>query len=238
MILEKRNSKLQTVWMPIPWGGRDVLGASGLIVATFLLITVLSVVSKEVREHTLVSSYAIVIIFYLYPMLVISRRYKLKIAEIMVLMTNRFVGLSRIAWIAVVALVLVLIRSTVIGQNSIILLGNADKRILPVWLIVYPLTLPGFQSVILAPFCEEIYFRGFLYQYIRGKLGVKIGLVLQTIIFMILHAWNHELTNFTAVLLDVVAALMFGFIYEYYRNIYYSSAFHGFYNYFIWVFSV
>lgn len=42
--------------------------------------------------------------------------------------------------------------------------------------------------VVLAPIVEEILFRGLLYRYLRGRLGVVLAVLLSALIFAVLHA--------------------------------------------------
>ena len=49
------------------------------------------------------------------------------------------------------------------------------------------LALFAFSSMILAPICEELFFRGFLFKGFSTKYGWKISLVLSSLIFSIFH---------------------------------------------------
>jgi membrane protease YdiL (CAAX protease family) len=54
-------------------------------------------------------------------------------------------------------------------------------------IILSKLTLTGFYLFFLAPVSEEIFHRGFLYGYLRGRLGVLFGLLIQSVIFSLFH---------------------------------------------------
>ena len=54
-------------------------------------------------------------------------------------------------------------------------------------LLLTPLTLTGFTKFILAPFGEEILFRGVVYCYFRGKVGIVFGIFSQAFISTIFH---------------------------------------------------
>jgi membrane protease YdiL (CAAX protease family) len=51
------------------------------------------------------------------------------------------------------------------------------------------LLFTGFGVVILAPFAEELFFRGFLYQGVRRRLGVAWGAVISAAIFGLAHIY-------------------------------------------------
>ena len=49
------------------------------------------------------------------------------------------------------------------------------------------LLLLFFLGVVLAPFGEELYFRGFLYPAIRARLGVPLAIFISAVVFSLLH---------------------------------------------------
>jgi len=61
---------------------------------------------------------------------------------------------------------------------------------------------------LLGPIAEEVFFRGFVYKAMRGKLGVKVSLLLVGLAFALLHA------DLVAFLPIFVLGLLLGFLYE------------------------
>lgn len=61
---------------------------------------------------------------------------------------------------------------------------------------------------IMGPLAEEIFFRGFTYKAIRGKLGVKASLLVVAVLFAWLHA---DVVGFFPIL---VLGILLGFLYE------------------------
>lgn len=89
----------------------------------------------------------------------------------------------------------------------------------PIFLALLMITL-----IVLAPICEEIYFRGYLYPALRNRLGKQPGLVVNAIFFGLIH-------------LDVVGFLSrallgygLGYIYEKRRSLTGPIVAHAFYN--------
>lgn len=55
------------------------------------------------------------------------------------------------------------------------------------YLIIYPISIGGFAIIVLAPIGEEVLFRGFIYSFLRRKTGIIPGLILQALLFSVIH---------------------------------------------------
>jgi membrane protease YdiL (CAAX protease family) len=53
--------------------------------------------------------------------------------------------------------------------------------------LLLPFSLRGCVLLVLTPIGEEIFFRGFIYGYFRDRVGPKSGLLIQALIFSLLH---------------------------------------------------
>lgn len=62
--------------------------------------------------------------------------------------------------------------------------------------------------VLIGPFCEEVFFRGFLYNSFKNKFGVKVGIIGSSIVFSFLHV---DPIGFLPIFL---LAIMLAYIYE------------------------
>jgi len=74
---------------------------------------------------------------------------------------------------------------------------------------------------ILAPFGEEVLFRGVLYQYLRDKWGVLAGVILSSLVFGLIHL--NLAVGVTAFLLGILLAVCF----EYSRSLWTSVLIHA-----------
>jgi len=92
--------------------------------------------------------------------------------------------------------------------------------------ILLPLSFGGFATIVLAPISEEIMIRGFVYGYLRNKLGVSVGLFLQALMFSLLHFKS----NIYEISYMLILGLIFGFLYEKAGSLYPSMIFHGAFN--------
>jgi membrane protease YdiL (CAAX protease family) len=70
----------------------------------------------------------------------------------------------------------------------------------------------GFITFVLAPISEEVYFRGFLYGYLRSRLGIKSGLLTQALIFSLFHISFLSLSTPSLALQKIAAGLGVGFL--------------------------
>ncbi len=100
-------------------------------------------------------------------------------------------------------------------------------------MILLPISFGGFQEIILTPTSEEIFCRGLLYAYFRTKLGALPGLLLQAVIFSLLHyegnyAFSYQLV---ASLNTFVVGIILGVLYEKTHSIYPSIICHAMLNY-------
>lgn len=103
-----------------------------------------------------------------------------------------------------------------------------------VHIIVLPLSIGGFPLVVLGPIGQELFFRGFLYNYFQTKLGVVPALVLQSLIFTISHVSHiYFFDNKSLLVLSFffIYGIIAGILYRVSNSIYPSIVFHGIYNY-------
>ncbi len=65
----------------------------------------------------------------------------------------------------------------------------------------------GMLLIVVAPFAEELFFRGFLYQAFRNSFGVLPGALLSAVIFGAIHLEFFKLVQLA--ILGVILALLF-----------------------------
>lgn len=97
-------------------------------------------------------------------------------------------------------------------------------------LILAPISISGFLTIVSVPVSEEIMNRGFIYGYFRTKLGVLPGLILQALLFSFLHFNIYE-NSFMIVVNAVFSGLILGVLYETTGSLYPSMICHGMINY-------
>ncbi|MBM4760788.1 type II CAAX endopeptidase family protein [Bacillus sp. B15-48] len=86
--------------------------------------------------------------------------------------------------------------------------------------------LIGFVSAaIISPIYEEIFYRGFLYRFLRSKYGIAISMFASSFIFMIVH-----IPTYNTLLLNFVSGLIFAWTYEKTGSIVPAMIIHGITN--------
>lgn len=83
--------------------------------------------------------------------------------------------------------------------------------------------LIGFVSAaIISPVYEEIFYRGFLYRFLRSRYGVPVSMLASSFIFMIVH-----IPTYNTLLLNFVSGLIFAWTYEKTGSIVPAMIIHG-----------
>jgi membrane protease YdiL (CAAX protease family) len=100
-------------------------------------------------------------------------------------------------------------------------------------LVLLPLSIDAFPIIILAPFAEEILIRGFIYEYLRKKQGIAIGLFSQALIFALLHFQNfYNMVSF------FIIGVILGLLYERTESLYPSIICHATINYLVFLYGI
>lgn len=81
------------------------------------------------------------------------------------------------------------------------------------------------SAAIISPVYEEIFYRGFLYRWIRSKYGVGIGMFVSSVIFMLVHIPTYNSLPYT-----FLSGLVFAWTYEKTNSVYPSMIIHGLFN--------
>jgi uncharacterized protein len=77
---------------------------------------------------------------------------------------------------------------------------------------------------LLAPFAEEVLFRGFLFQWLERRFNLWAGVVISSLVFSAVHASIFGLAN--TLLLGVCSALLL----RYSRSLWFGVLLHGMWN--------
>jgi uncharacterized protein len=115
---------------------------------------------------------------------------------------------SLVGWtfvLIVISVAMVVVMELLLGvgpENN--KLESLQSRITPInFLIAFV------SAAIISPIYEEIFYRGFLYRFLRGKFGIAISLFISSFIFMIVH-----IPTFNTLPVNFVGGLIFAWTYE------------------------
>jgi hypothetical protein len=98
-------------------------------------------------------------------------------------------------------------------------------------LLLVPVSLFGFPSVVLAPVAEEILHRGVIYSYLRSKCGITGGLLLQALYFSVSHVGFVFGNGLRLLLGRFLAGAVLGGVFEASGSLYASIVCHAVMNY-------
>ena len=167
---------------PVPWTVRDTwlgLFLLALLTAGMLLVAVFW------REKRFLQSIGLVIseLLYLAPVVYILAKRKVPWRALGFQSFNKnFLalgcGLLVMSYLLIMAhnIILTFMGVTTQGETIYNLFGNLDT---PIWLI--------FVGIVLAPFVEEMFFRGFLFAGFRQQFGWKKSALFTSAIFAVAH---------------------------------------------------
>ncbi len=86
--------------------------------------------------------------------------------------------------------------------------------------------LIGFVSAaIISPIYEEIFYRGFIYKWFRGKWGIGAGMLISSFIFTIVH-----IPTYNTLPVNFVSGLVFAWTYEKTGSVLPAMILHGTFN--------
>lgn len=108
------------------------------------------------------------------------------------------------------------------------------RNITSLEILLLPLSMYSFSTIVLSPISEEIIWRGFVYGYLRKKFGGLFGLILQAMMFSFMHynIYANISSNLFIIINVLIVGLLAGLIYEKTGSIYPAILFHCTFNYF------
>jgi membrane protease YdiL (CAAX protease family) len=106
---------------------------------------------------------------------------------------------------------------------------NASK------ILSFTLSIDGFITFLYGPIGEEIFFRGFLFGYMEGRLGFVLGLLLQAVIFGFLHFAISPAHAVSMLFHGSLIGISCGILYKSSDSLYPAIIFHCALNFFVTV---
>lgn len=94
----------------------------------------------------------------------------------------------------------------------------------------YLLSIMFFLSCIVAPFAEEVIFRGIVYAGLKDRFSTRLSMILSSLIFALLHNEIFVLPSL------FIFGIFLSYLFEKYQNIWLSISVHFFNNFFTTIF--
>jgi membrane protease YdiL (CAAX protease family) len=213
-----------------PWTITDILQCIGFLFIAFIIIFFISIqiTDSEIIEKN-IFRYAGTLIFGYAPVFLIKKKHQASIRSL------GFQNPTELSFLQLMAM------GICVG-----LLCELLIFVLPFWptpplgrlkisdsywnIILAPISLSGFVSIVLSPISEEIFNRGFLYGYIRKRLTIPLALSMQALFFSLghLNVFHPSLVGFFIVFFQ---GLVLGLLYEFTGSLYASISCHAAMNY-------
>ncbi|WP_117170124.1 CPBP family intramembrane glutamic endopeptidase [Paraliobacillus sediminis] len=129
-----------------------------------------------------------------------------------------------IGWTAVlivISVALVIVMELLIGVGT----ENSKTESLQSRLTLFNFLIGFVSAAIISPLYEEIFYRGFLYRFLRSKYGITLGILGSSIIFTIVH-----IPTFNTLPVNFVTGLIFAWTYEKSGSVIPGIIIHGIFN--------
>ena len=213
-----------------PWGWKELtkLLLLILLIVPIFIEYLLKGYLKDVFQNDLYAGTLIglimAIIFMIGLYSVALKPNKLSWQEVGLKRFSRNYWLPIIGWsfgLIVISVVLVIVMEFLLGvgpENS--KSDSLQSRITPLnFLIAFV------SAAIISPIYEEIFYRGFLYRFFRGKFGIALSMFLSSFIFMIVH-----IPTFNTLPVNFISGMLFAWTYEKSGSIVPAILIHGIFN--------
>lgn len=220
------------VTFPTPsWHMLDIVIVMGaVIVVTVMFYALLIIIFGDSKASFHISLYVTMIFMTAFPIWWIRHKYGQRCESLGIrigklrLMTGIFLGVGTgIAYSA-------LVQFTPLKWQ----LPSSHLAIEPLTLLMLVfLSISGFHTIVLVPIGEEILFRGFLYGWLRARIGVIGGLFVQACFFSILHIDYAMGSSFANMGSRFLIGLILGVLYEMTKSLFPAVVCHGMINYMI-----
>ncbi|MCR8844236.1 CPBP family intramembrane metalloprotease [Paenibacillus sp. SC116] len=121
---------------------------------------------------------------------------------------------------------LYLVGSIVVMELTVLLVGNSydnsKTEAMQQNVTVFAVSISFISAAIISPIYEEIFYRGFLYRWLRTRLGVGGGIFLSSSIFTIIH-----IPTYNAMPVNFLCGIVTAWAYERTNSIWPAMIIHG-----------
>ncbi|NTW49944.1 MAG: CPBP family intramembrane metalloprotease [Chlorobiales bacterium] len=87
------------------------------------------------------------------------------------------------------------------------------------------------QTALYAGYIEELLFRGIIFRITEEKLGTRIALGIQAVLFGFMHGWNPNSTLFSLIAISLEAGILLGAAFAFTRRLWLAIGIHTAWNY-------
>lgn len=197
MKLESTNFEKLKLWTITPW--LFLSGITGIIGVIFAIILNIDYYAWSIFNIYLYLLILVWIVWTLYRSEIrfvnLSTKESVKIPWLKLLVFTPFVKFTSAAIMALVGLVFLYLFPDIFSSVS----NDIDNQLQP-----FETFLSFITVIILAPFVEELFFRGMLLNKWRNKFGLFKGILLTSLIFALIHPFNFFAAFLTSILYSLL----------------------------------
>jgi membrane protease YdiL (CAAX protease family) len=219
-----QDEKHRDTFRQVPWSLRDCCIAFGVIAIFRVVFYVLSLVEQNNLFYTVgVALWILMFIWmFLFPLWIARQRGVLRRPAVGLVLKESGLAIPLTVSLVLVEWLFVVVLSKVTGspvEASSVFSGIRDA---PNDARLYLLLVPMFA---IAPVAEELLFRGLLYNALRRHMMPIIAIVLQALVFVLVHYRMPE-TNVIYLLIVFVSGIVLAGVYEWRKTIWSPIALH------------
>ena len=132
-------------------------------------------------------------------------------------------------WKLIILLSILLLAGAIIVMSLTSLIGNSYENgkteAIQKNLAIHTIIIAFISAAIISPVYEEIFYRGFLYRWLRTRLGLIAALILSSLIFTIVH-----IPTYNVMPVNFLSGVIFAWAYERTSSVWPPVIIHGLTN--------
>lgn len=201
----------------IPWGVKDIFVV--LFYILFFLILIFTFSSK-IREDENLSSFIVYSSLLIFPIFYVQSFQKGTIQDLGI---NRKIDFKKSMLLGLLGLLILLLIASGLDIRGFIkfLKGLKFSVIIVLASLISIFNFHNFVYIIPGPFCEEVFFRGFIYAGLRKKIGIMPAILVSSFIFSLFHLdFDVASSQLLSILQKFLNGLVLVFLYERYQTIF------------------
>ena len=212
------------------WNYLDLLFVTGLLVAAIVLILLMvgfsALLFPQLKDDQTLLILPVQLLFYLFIYLIFRIVFTLRYGRPALPSLGWVPSRFRLSWAAGGGIALAFVVAVLAAAIKTPQVQSPIEA-----LMKSPVLLTGFgiMAITLAPFFEELFFRGFLQPLLTRTFGIWAGIVVTAILFGSLHAPEYQFAWQYAVAVSLVGGVL-GWVRVRAQSIIPSTVMHGAYN--------
>jgi len=225
------NHNKNGINLNIAWTGKDIIFVTLFVYICYFLLIIIYYQFFRNNIWLLFIRYILGLLMFLCPIYFLKKKYNIPKRALGLAKGKQNICLSSFigVFLGIIFFILFLIGQKFFFDNFSWNLIFQINKLSFLHFVMLPFNIHAFPSVVLQPLAEETLTRGFIYAYLRKRLGASLALLLQALIFVVAH--NFGSFDFFEDIKIFILGIALGYLYEKTGTLYPSIAFHASFNY-------